>query len=113
MQIFLTVMNDVMVCMQNEEGLNATMWNLQWCNPYLRHGSFIIVGRRATVAPLSWKERSRRQLLETERAGAPPPAFSSAYVSSFPSKLKAAAKANAFLWDSTLTVHCSNELTCL
>lgn len=40
-----------MVCMQNEEGLNATMWNLQWYNPYLRRGSFIIVGRRATVAP--------------------------------------------------------------
>lgn len=44
-------MDDVMVCMQNEEGLNATMWNLQWYNPYLRRGSFIIVGRRATVAP--------------------------------------------------------------
>jgi hypothetical protein len=29
MQIFLNVMNDVMVRMQNEEGVNATVWNLQ------------------------------------------------------------------------------------
>jgi hypothetical protein len=36
-----------MVCMQNEEGLNATMWNLQSLNPYLRRGSFIIVGSQS------------------------------------------------------------------
>jgi hypothetical protein len=52
-------------------------------------------GRRATVAPLSWKERSRRQLLENwEGLGKlkqklePPPAFRSAYVSAFPVRVR-------------------------
>lgn len=51
----LDVMNDMIVCMQNEEGLNASMSNLQLWNPYLRRRSFIVGRSQSNRCSPVWK----------------------------------------------------------